>query len=54
MAVSCDNCGTSTPDDLPPLTWSLGMESGRVRRYCDRCTRTHVRAVEGKLDPTYW
>ncbi len=52
--VRCDHCGTTEHEDTPPLTWSLGMEGGRVRRYCEDCTRAHVRSMEGKLDPTYW
>ena len=52
--VSCDHCGTTEPDQTPPLTWSLSMEDGRVRRYCQRCTREHVRSMEGKLDPAHW
>ena len=54
MPVRCDSCGTSVPDDTPPLTWSLSVEGGRVYRYCEPCTREHVRAIEGKLDPTRW
>jgi hypothetical protein len=54
MPVCCDRCGTASPEDDPPLTWSLSMEAGRVRRYCEPCTREHVRAMEGKLDAAYW
>ena len=54
MPVTCDRCGTSEPDATPPLTWSLSMESGRVCRYCERCTRAHLRLMEGKLDPSRW
>ena len=54
MAVFCDHCGTTSTDDAPPLTWSLSMEAGRVCRYCEGCTRDHVRSMEGKLDPTHW
>jgi len=52
--VSCDHCGATEPDDTPPLTWSLTMERGQVRRFCERCTRENVRAMEGKLDPAHW
>ncbi len=54
MPVSCDHCGAVSPEEIPPLTWSLSMERGRVCRYCDSCTREHVRSMEGKLDPTHW
>ncbi len=40
--------------DTPPFTWSLSMEAGHVRRYCERCTRAHLRAMEGKLDRSHW
>jgi len=52
--VTCDHCGTTQPDDSPPLTWSLSVDGGRVRRYCEECTREHVRSMEGKLDPAHW
>ena len=54
VSVTCDHCGTSEAEDPPPLTWSLGMDAGRVRRYCERCTREHLRAMEGKLDSAHW
>ncbi len=50
----CDLCGKVGEGDEPPLTWSLTVENGRSLRYCDRCTRDNVRAIEGKLDSTYW
>jgi hypothetical protein len=25
-----------------------------MRRYCDECSRTNLRAMEGKLDSEYW
>lgn len=54
MTVECDHCGAVAEGDEPPLSWSLSMESGRVRRYCEQCTRQHVRAMEGKLDAEHW
>ena len=54
VPVSCDYCGASVSDDVPPLTWSLAVEQGRTRRYCDQCTRANLRAMEGKLDAGYW
>ena len=54
MAVTCDFCGTSVADDVPPLAWSVAREDGAVKRYCERCTRDNLRAMEGKLDSTYW
>jgi len=54
VTTSCDLCGATSPGDEPPLTWSLTMERGQVKRYCDVCTRRHLRAMEGKLDQEYW
>jgi hypothetical protein len=54
MAVTCDFCGTAAPGDEPPLTWSLSMDRGRTRRFCERCTREHLRSMEGKLDTEHW
>lgn len=54
MSVTCDYCGTSAASEKPPLTWSLTVERGQVRRYCEQCTRDHVRSMEGKLQPEHW
>lgn len=54
MGISCDHCGTTVADEVPPLTWSLTMDRGRLQRYCERCTRINLRAMEGKLDPELW
>ena len=54
MAVTCDFCGTSVEDDDPPLTWTVSVEGGGTKRYCERCTRDNVRAMEGKLDTEFW
>ncbi len=54
MSMTCDHCGTTVDGDAPPLTWSVSMEGGRVRRYCDQCTREHLRSMEGKLDRELW
>jgi ribosomal protein S27E len=57
VAVTCDFCGRTAPggsDDALPLTWSTSVERGRVHRYCDVCSREHVRSMEGKLDVDFW
>jgi hypothetical protein len=54
VALTCDLCGGGVDDDVPPLTWSVSMERGRVRRYCEGCTRDNLRAMDGKLDAEYW
>jgi hypothetical protein len=54
VPVTCDFCGATAEGDDPPLTWSTAVESGRLRRFCDRCSREHLRAMEGKLDSELW
>jgi hypothetical protein len=54
VAVLCDLCGVPAPDDELPMTWSLSMERGQAKRYCEGCTRQHLRAMEGKLDQEHW
>lgn len=54
MGATCDHCGAVTEADEPPLTWSMSTDRGRVRWYCERCTRQNLRAMEGKLDREYW
>ncbi|MFT4008436.1 MAG: hypothetical protein QM655_00180 [Nocardioidaceae bacterium] len=50
----CDFCGSVAPADQLPLTWSTAVEGGRSKIYCDRCSRDHLRAMEGKLDSEHW
>ena len=54
MLVTCDFCGRVAPDDDPPLTWTTAVERGRTRRYCDTCSREHLRAMESKLESEWW
>jgi len=56
MATTCDFCGAAAPEgaDQLPLTWTTSVENGRKRVYCDRCSREHLRAIEGKLDSEWW
>ncbi|HYN75315.1 MAG TPA: hypothetical protein VEV13_03880 [Candidatus Limnocylindria bacterium] len=50
--VACARCGTTVAG--VPLTWSTSTERGRLSYYCDRCSREHLRAMEGKLDADFW
>lgn len=52
--VVCDFCGTTAPGEVPPLTWTSAVEDGALRRFCDTCSRAHLRAMEGKLDSAWW
>jgi hypothetical protein len=54
MAVTCDFCGAQAEGDTPPLTWVTSVEQGRPRVFCDRCSREHIRSIEGKLDSDWW
>ncbi|HJR50218.1 MAG TPA: hypothetical protein VJ794_03875 [Gemmatimonadales bacterium] len=54
VAVHCDFCGTSAPGDEAPLTWTLSVENGRSRVFCEKCSREHLRSIEGKLDSEFW
>ncbi len=51
---TCDFCGRQEADDAMTLTWSTSVENGRTKLYCERCSREHLRAMEGKLDSEYW
>jgi hypothetical protein len=58
---TCAFCGTtaaptagSADADALPLTWTTAVENGRSRVFCDRCSREHLRAIEGKLDSEWW
>jgi len=57
IVVTCVRCG-ATAADPPPLTWSTSVEQrGDTRAVvyvCDRCSREHVRAIEGRLDQEWW
>ena len=52
--MTCDFCGRVAPGDETPLTWTTAVERGRSRRYCDVCSREHLRSMEGKLDTEHW
>ena len=65
--VACELCGQTAPGPdngtepdagetagQVPLTWLTSVERGRVKVYCDACARTHLRAIESKLDAEWW
>ena len=52
--TTCDFCGRTETDDAATLTWTVSVENGRTRVYCDACSRDHLRAMEGKLDSEFW
>jgi hypothetical protein len=65
--VACELCGQTPPEPADsdgtadgdtagqvPLTWLTSVERGRVKVYCATCARTHLRAIESKLDSEWW
>lgn len=50
----CDWCGRVESDVARTLAWSTAVENGRPRSYCERCSREHLRSMEGKLDSEFW
>jgi DNA-directed RNA polymerase subunit RPC12/RpoP len=56
--VVCATCGEVAADDearaLARLTWARGTENGREVWTCARCSREHLRSIEGKLDSSWW
>ena len=52
--LTCSFCGRQEPDEAKTLTWTTSVEKGRKNTYCDDCSRTHLRAMEGKLDTEFW
>lgn len=52
--VTCDLCGRTAEEGAVVLTWTTAVENGRRRMFCDRCSREHLRAMEGKLDSEWW
>ncbi|MFD4621333.1 hypothetical protein [Streptomyces sp. NPDC058475] len=50
--IVCARCGT--PADDPRPTWTCSMENGNRHYFCDSCARTHLRAIEGRLDSAWW
>ena len=51
----CATCGTVAPDaSLAAITWTRGTENDREVWTCDRCSREHLRSIEGKLDSAWW
>ncbi|MFG2604529.1 hypothetical protein ACGFT2_13380 [Streptomyces sp. NPDC048514] len=51
--VFCARCGTPA-DDPQPVTWTCSVEDGVRRYFCENCSRENLRAIEGRLDPSWW
>ncbi|MBN0047924.1 hypothetical protein JS756_28190 [Streptomyces actuosus] len=48
----CARCGTEARPPQP--TWTCSVENGTRRYFCDTCSREHLRAIEGRLDSSWW
>ena len=51
--MTCDVCGRPG-SGAETLTWTTSVENGHRRTFCEECSRTHLRAIEGKLDSEWW
>jgi hypothetical protein len=58
VATTCGRCGVVSGEDgrdgEPPLGWSMSASRGTIERWCERCTRDHVRDIEAKLGEEWW
>ncbi|MGW2087090.1 hypothetical protein [Streptomyces sp. NPDC001880] len=52
--VACALCGTSAEGETAPPTWICSVENGRHQYFCEECARTHIRAIESRLDSAWW
>ncbi|GAA1514933.1 hypothetical protein GCM10009730_20400 [Streptomyces albidochromogenes] len=50
--VVCSRCGK--PAENTPPTWTCSVENGRRHYFCDDCARANLRAIEGRLDSSWW
>ncbi|WP_461029478.1 hypothetical protein [Streptomyces sparsus] len=50
--TTCAHCGTVAVE--VPLTWVRSVENGVPRHLCERCARANIRAIEGRLDSSWW
>jgi hypothetical protein len=51
--TTCALCGRQG-SGAETLTWTTSVENGRRRTYCEECSRSHLRSIEGKLDSEWW
>ncbi|MEU5973331.1 hypothetical protein [Streptomyces sp. NPDC047315] len=50
--VVCARCGKKGKGAQP--TWTCSVENRTRRYFCDDCARANIRAIEGRLDSTWW
>ncbi|MER6390366.1 hypothetical protein ACFXEL_16525 [Streptomyces sp. NPDC059382] len=49
----CAGCGVDAPNGAPP-TWTCSVENGTRQYFCVECARANLRAIEGRLDSSWW
>ncbi|MDQ8702245.1 hypothetical protein RCO28_07030 [Streptomyces sp. LHD-70] len=52
-SVVCSRCGARAEGEQV-TNWTCSVEDGMRRYFCDDCARTHLRAIEGRLDSSWW
>ncbi|MFD4031763.1 hypothetical protein ACFWVP_14870 [Streptomyces sp. NPDC058637] len=52
--VACARCGATAEGDIAPPDWICSVENGRRQYFCETCSRTHIRAIESRLDSAWW
>ncbi|MEW2413923.1 hypothetical protein AB0953_09370 [Streptomyces sp. NPDC046866] len=52
--VVCARCGTRAPAGVAPPTWTCSVENGARQYFCVDCARANLRAIEGRLDSSWW
>ncbi|MFD5076331.1 hypothetical protein [Streptomyces sp. NPDC058371] len=50
--IVCARCGIPAEDTQ--LTWTCSVENGTRHYFCDGCARANLRAIEGRLDSSWW
>ncbi|MFI8518665.1 hypothetical protein ACIGEZ_12690 [Streptomyces sp. NPDC085481] len=50
--IVCARCG-KTAAELP-VTWTCSVENGTRQYFCEECARANIRAIEGRLDSSWW
>ncbi|GLW44610.1 hypothetical protein Stsp02_02720 [Streptomyces sp. NBRC 14336] len=50
--LACAGCGAKA--EGPEPTWTCSVENGERRYFCDTCSRKNLRAIEGRLDSSWW
>jgi hypothetical protein len=55
--LACTTCGRRPHpghEAAARLTWSRDTSGAVASWTCDRCSREHLRSIEGKLDRVWW